>query len=445
MKKKLEEKQTEILLQIIDEEIESACDDLLLEYDFDYGAGDSGWSDGAHSGGSGGFTRFWRDTKNLPGFLLSPVFQTAAAFKKFAAKMGIAIRGLIGMTIQGAIQALLPFNDPRAVTYIGKKILAWESESMKKIDQQFAKETAEMRQGWETFRNDFWGIGFVAAPFGAIAAASAAGRGIDAALSIGNVITGGRLQGAIRRLSETKDPGTLEAYLKKEDNKQSDEMLEEGLFDFLKKRKKEETNQTTEPKTANEKAKKPADISKLVDDALNGPPDETSLAAAIKQMEQKFGKEKSNQILKMIVDNLVQNPKAKALEKVWIEKNLPTVLEPFKNLNKEAVTNQIPGITLEQAKDYASKAGQIAVQSVQKAAAKKGVGDIPAESKAIIENIVQSDPNLSAIKSVEIPKPTTQIQQPVAASAQAPASSTVPAAQPQTAPVAPAPVATPRR
>lgn len=404
MKKKLEEKQIEILLQIIKEEVDSTCDELLFEYDFDYGYGD-GYGDGANSGGSGGFARFWRDTKNLPGFLLSPVFQTAAAFKKFAAKMGVAIGGLIGMTVAGAIEALMPFNDPKSVKYVGQKFLAWETESMKKIDQQFARETAEMRQGWETFKNDFWGIGFIAAPFGAIAAASAAGRGIEGALSVGNIITGGKLQGIIRRLTETKDPGTLDSYLKEQDKKE----------------------------TEAEKAKKPADISKMIDDALNQPPDQISLATAIKEMKQKFGKEKTNQILKKIVDNLVQSPKAKEFEKAWVAKNLPTALEPFKNLNKEAVTNQIPGTTLEQVKDYASKAGQIAVQSIQKSAAQKGITNIPSESKDIIDKIVQSDPNLSAIKSVQIPT-TNQTTKPPVAAQQATATPAVPAAQPQTVP-----------
>ena len=215
MKKKLEEKKLEILLQIIEEEIDIASEHLLLEYD-DYNSDYYGPGVDTSDTGKGGLRRFWRDRGQLPGLLLSPVSDVASAFKKFGAKMGVAIGSFIGTTIAGAIQAILPFNDPRAVKYVGEKFRFWEDKSMRWIDKQFKTETDQMRAGWETFKNDFWGIGFIASPLNAIAAATAAAKGIDVAISAGNVITGGKLGGLIDKITaDVEDPGKLESYLEK--------------------------------------------------------------------------------------------------------------------------------------------------------------------------------------------------------------------------------------
>ena len=218
-----------ILLHIIEEEVDLSYEKLISE-DYDDFAG----NDASTDSGKGGLSRFWRDRGQFPGLVLSPAMDVISAFKKAGAKASIAIAGLIGMGISSAIAALLPFNDPRAVTWIGKKFLAWETKSMKFIDEQFKTETEKMRQGWETFKGDFWGIGFVAAPFGAIAAAMAASKGIDMAASVGNVVTGGKLGALLNKINlDVEDPGDLDSYLRKgteEKKREREKELEKEMY-----------------------------------------------------------------------------------------------------------------------------------------------------------------------------------------------------------------------
>lgn len=62
------------------------------------------------------------------------------------------------------------------------------------MDRQFATARKQLDQGWETFKTDFWGIGFVAAPMGAIAGLAAGGKALDTAFSVLNVASGGRAE-----------------------------------------------------------------------------------------------------------------------------------------------------------------------------------------------------------------------------------------------------------
>ena len=227
LKKKLEEKQMKILLHIIEEEVESTYKQILLEYEYSDYLDPNPMADASDTT-KGGLKRFFYDRSKLPGLLLSPAFDIYAALKKFGAKTGIALAGLVGMTIGGFIAGILPFNDPRTVTWIGEKFLAWETESMKWIDEQFKTETEKMGDGWETFKHDFWGIGFIAAPFNAIAAALVVEKGIDAALSVGNVITGGKIGALLQKINlDVKDPGDLDSYLKHGAQKEEQERKQE--------------------------------------------------------------------------------------------------------------------------------------------------------------------------------------------------------------------------
>ena len=522
MKKKLEEKQIEILLQIINEEVELAYDELLLEQedDMSYDTGKSG---------GGGIARFWRDRGQLPGLLLSPISDLTAAFKKFGAKMGVAVAGLIGMTISSAIAALLPFNDPRTVKYIGKKFLAWESKSMKFIDEQFKTETAQMRQGWETFKTDFWGIGFVASPFGAISAAIATAKGVDAALSVGNIITGGKIGALIDKIiTEVEDPGDLNTYLKRGRQEEKEkrekrmekdiysarclaqldnpnwidpeclgfadrkmfpdgpkgqqdfirfvqgnaykiknarqdqykiefgkdpgyefyqnlksqpilnllknnglisenyvhEQLDEGFLDSFKNFFTGKKETSSPPSSTKKAVGEGGDINSLLDAALKDA-GSSNAGAAILRMRKKFGKEKTDEILKEIGNALVNNSTAQAAAQAWTNANLPKVAaETFGSLNQELISGQVPNVTLPQMKAYIPKAGDLAVQAIQQTANSKKI-NIPPDSLNIIKNAVQANTNQTLAQIQNIPDQPAQ----------------VPAQQPTKVPAAPAPQA----
>jgi polyhydroxyalkanoate synthesis regulator phasin len=191
-KQKLLEKKNEILKTLIEEELDFLIEDIE----------------------SHGLARF-TDRGSFTGMLLSPIADIKNAVLHGAAKGAVQVLGLAGLLIAGTISALLPFNDPRTVNFIAKKIQYWEQENLKNIDKQFEKELGQMKQGWETFKTDFWGIGFVASPISAIAALTTAEKGIDVGLSILNVITGGKVEAAIDRINgDIKDPGSFQSYTK---------------------------------------------------------------------------------------------------------------------------------------------------------------------------------------------------------------------------------------
>ena len=70
----------------------------------------------------------------------------------------------------------------------------WEDNALSGSDRLLAKERKEMDEGWETFRQDFWGIGFVASPMNAIAGLAVGGKALDTAFSVLNVASDGRAE-----------------------------------------------------------------------------------------------------------------------------------------------------------------------------------------------------------------------------------------------------------
>lgn len=211
-KRKLLEKQTQIILEMIDEEIDLAIQEYLSEqYDGDYGGGGYGAVAGdSASHGLGQLT----DRNRFTGMLLSPVSDIWNAVKIAGAKATVQLVGMAALLVGGTIAGLLPFNDPRTVDYIAKKIRFVEQENLKLIDKQFEKELGQMRDGWETFKTDFWGLGFVASPLSAIAAISTIGKGTDMGMSVLNVVTGGWAEKQLEKVTkDIEDPGSLKDFI----------------------------------------------------------------------------------------------------------------------------------------------------------------------------------------------------------------------------------------
>lgn len=210
----------EILLQVIEEEVNSAFKELLLEQD-DYGGYDYGG--GGDSGGSGKGLGRIVDRGNTVGMFLSPVSDIWNAIKYRAAEAGIKAVKTVGQLTAVAIAGLLPFNHPRAIEEINNKMQNWESKALSGLDRQFATARKEMDQGWETFKTDFWGIGFVAAPMGAIAGLAAGGKALDTAFSVLNVASGGRAEKVYDLISGDRVQGDIfEAATKQEKPKFQD-------------------------------------------------------------------------------------------------------------------------------------------------------------------------------------------------------------------------------
>lgn len=181
-KQKLNEKRMEILLQVIEEEVNLAFKELLLEQEDDL------------SGGSKQGLGRIVDRENTVGMFLSPISDIWNAVKFRAAEAGIKAVKTAAQLVGGTIAGLLPFNDPRVVEDINNKIEGWEGRALSGLDRQFATARKQLDQGWETFKTDFWGIGFVAAPMGAIAGLAVGGKALDTAFSVLNVASGGRAE-----------------------------------------------------------------------------------------------------------------------------------------------------------------------------------------------------------------------------------------------------------
>lgn len=174
----------EILLQIIEEEVNSTFKELLLEQD-DYYDGDSSVT----SKGSGRII----DPKNTVGMFLSPFSDVWNAVKYRAGEAGIKAVKTAAQLVGGTIAGLLPFN-AQAVKEINRAFDSWEDKALSGLDRQFATARKELDRGWETFKTDFWGIGFVASPMNAIAGLAVGGKALDTAFSVLNVASGGRAE-----------------------------------------------------------------------------------------------------------------------------------------------------------------------------------------------------------------------------------------------------------
>ncbi len=242
----------EILLQIIEEEVNVAWGEIevLTEQDYgdDYGGGGSGGYGGyTDSNNSAGYTgaRKLIDPENLIGTLLSVPIGIKNAVTKGVSKMGAQLIGMAGMIIGGTLSGLLPFNSD-----VGRKITSyyhgWQKNALRGIEHQFAAETAEINRGWSTFKDDFWGIGFIASPMNAIAAALVAEKSLNVGMSALNTVTGGAAQHALENFlnsPEVFDTSSHGRYYEAVDplNKESEKVPEDfpSQLKMLEKVRKE--------------------------------------------------------------------------------------------------------------------------------------------------------------------------------------------------------------
>lgn len=232
----------EILKIILEEEIEKAYQDIILNETDYYGDADDPYSYGSYdysygSGGNssgGGNEKYGKglgrilDPQSFTGMLLSPVTGIINAGKLAAAQAGTQIAGLVALLISGTISSLLPFNDPRVVQFLDRKFKYWEQENLKRINQQFSSEIAEFTRGWETFKTDYYGIGFIVSPL--IASEIIVGKAADVGLSAINVVSGGGVDRIISIFSgQIRDPGSLERFYRQIDSSRSKEEIEKEL------------------------------------------------------------------------------------------------------------------------------------------------------------------------------------------------------------------------
>lgn len=487
----------EILLQIIEEEVNVAFNEILQEYDSDGDGVDDGggYGGGYGGGGGGGGGNLLIGKRSL---LMSPVVDVANAFKKFAAKATINVLSTVATLIGGTIAALLPFNDPRTVKWIGKKFAFWESESLKFIDEQFKTETAQMQEGWQTFKNDFWGIGFVASPFGAIAAAATAAKGIDGALSVANVITGGRVGKIIDHITaDATDPGDLESFLqhgKDKEEKAAKKGMENKVYsdrciaqldnpnwvdseclgfaqrnrfpsgpkgqqeyiDFITgnlrtvnhiRRDRYKIDYGRNPgydygadeqdvinllkqqgyisegflknlfANKKEEAMPSGKLDAAIKAGMSGEVKNTPIAPKIANLEKKFGKEKTNELLKAVALAVVKDPTAKTQEQAWVTKNLPIVAnQTMSMLNDSLKANQVPEVAPEQIEIYKNQAGNIAQKAITDTLKnnKKFKASVPPEAlqavKVAVDSSTQASLPSAPAQQVQ-PQPAPQVPQ----------------------------------
>lgn len=378
----------EILLQIIEEEVNAAWGEieLLKEQDYgdDYGGDDMSSVYGASGGGGGssgessqGYTGARRliDPKNLVGTLLSIGVGPINALAHGITRMGTQLIGMAGMLIGGTLSGLLPFN-----TNVGRNITkyfhSWEKKNLRGIDQQFSQELAEINRGWETFREDFWGIGFIASPMNAIAAALVAEKSLDIGMSALNVVTGGAAQHALENFLNSPE-----------------------VFDTRSRNS-----------YYNEAAELP---NKVPED----------LPSQLKMLE-KVKKEKP-ELVKKFLDDLLKNPELKAEETKWVEKNLPPAMSGIvKDMNAAIVSGQVGATTPQEIAAYKSQVGDI-IKKTFEGASKEGKFKVEPPSSAL-------DKTIAAVESVTKSMPAAQAKPtpPVAPGAQS-ASQQKPASQPK--------------
>jgi len=211
----MQEKKLEILRAIIEEEIEHVYSELLLEDEPE------------------GFSRLTDRNASLPGMIGSLGGDLVNAFKIFGARVGTTLVGMAGFLISATIASLLPFNDPRTVQWLGAKFKNWEQQNMKVIDKQFETELGNMKQGWDRVKGDYWGIGFVCAPLGAVAAIATVATGVDMGFSVLNVATGGWAEQKLDKIiGDVEDPGDLKGYLQagqEKDQKKAEDRVNKAV------------------------------------------------------------------------------------------------------------------------------------------------------------------------------------------------------------------------
>lgn len=337
---------------------------IILEqddYDFgdysDYGTGYGGsYSDSSTKGSGKGLARL-TSREALPGLLMSPVVDVANAFKKFGAKVGTKAAGIVVSTLTQAIAAVMPFNNPLSVDYVDRKFRFWDTKALAFIEKQFQKETALMRQGWETFKTDFWGLGFVASPYDMVAAAITAEKGIDASLSVLNVITGGYVDKLIAKVLRAKgDPGTLKGYIQRHSWGQ---------------RAQEFADNTYHPDDE--------EYNPFVRESIGSNDyDSMPLPEKINILKKELGEEEANKVLGAVANDVMKSPEGEEAEKKWVAKNLPLVAGGlFTALDKDLRAGVVPGVSLPQIKLWKRSAGSLAQKAVMDTIAKSKVKVTP--------------------------------------------------------------------
>lgn len=337
---------------------------IILEqddYDFgdysDYGTGYGGsYSDSSTKGSGKGLARL-TSREALPGLLMSPVVDVANAFKKFGAKVGTKAAGIVVSTLTQAIAAVMPFNNPLSVDYVDRKFRFWDTKALAFIEKQFQKETALMRQGWETFKTDFWGLGFVASPYDMVAAAITAEKGIDASLSVLNVITGGYVDKLIAKVLRAKgDPGTLKGYIQRHSWGQRAQEFAGNTYHP----DDEEYNPFIRESTGSNDY------------------DSMPLPEKINILKKELGEEEANKVLGAVANDVMKSPEGEEAEKKWVAKNLPLVAGGlFTALDKDLRAGVVPGVSLPQIKLWKRSAGSLAQKAVMDTIAKSKVKVTP--------------------------------------------------------------------
>lgn len=337
---------------------------IILEqddYDFgdysDYGTGYGGsYSDSSTEGSGKGLARI-TSREALPGLLMSPVVDVANAFKKFGAKVGTKAAGIVVSTLTQAIAAVMPFNNPLSVDYVDRKFRFWDTKALAFIEKQFQKETALMRQGWETFKTDFWGLGFVASPYDMVAAAITAEKGIDASLSVLNVITGGYVDKLIAKVLRAKgDPGTLKGYIQRHSWGQRAQEFAGNTYHP----DDEEYNPFIRESTGSNDY------------------DSMPLPEKINILKKELGEEEANKVLGAVANDVMKSPEGEEAEKKWVAKNLPLVAGGlFTALDKDLRAGVVPGVSLPQIKLWKRSAGSLAQKAVMDTIAKSKVKVTP--------------------------------------------------------------------
>lgn len=334
----------QLLLKLIEEEV----DLFLAEQEYsEPGFSGTGYDSSFDVTAGTGVGSYFRSPSTFGGALLTPLRGVYASVAGGAAKMATIGLSFIGTAIGGTIAGMLPFAKPELVTAVARKMQGWEEKNVARIERYFGKDLAAVKDGWNKIRGDFWGIGFIASPFNAIAAISAAGRGLDAAATVGNVISGGRLQRFLHQMSGGSSTSIHADY-------------DYGI------------NEATQP-------------------------DKESLPAMIERLKKEKGEAATNKLLQQAIQLTLKDPGAKAAEQAWVSKMLPAAMVGV----MQDVNNEVAGL---------AKAGQLSQQELEAYKAKKAqAGDIvlgamanrqgnkfkiepPQAAKAIINNMAAKLP-----------------------------------------------------
>ena len=449
----------EILEAVIEEEIESVISEIVFLSEDDYGGdyGDnypsaptSGFGGGYGGGGGGGGDSTGSSPLKRGGFIGSVMGLDAlrgawAKAKSTAAKLVVQGASLLGTLIGGSIAAVIPFNNPEAVNYIADKMKSWEGKHLKDIEEYYKKDMAEVEAGWELFKKDFWGVGFFVAPFNMVTAAAVTAKGAEAAASILNVLSAGKLNAGLNgiseffRLNDIHDPGSYQSYLankeyekdraKREksrnpfvassDTAQEPELEkvarrlenlsaseQERYFSNLSPKRKEQIkklmglNEGTEfiddkiiiegilQKIFGTKpgAKIPNELLASIQNWKINKPDPSPAGPKIKEIEKIVGKEQTHELLK----NLISQTQVPADEQRFINKNLPMF---FKTMYGPEFVQEINNLATKYPVDPAKLASMKTPETVSRlvddsiaALVKKNKNVDPSRAKGAIEN-----------------------------------------------------------